>query len=116
MTTTSEAPPTWPQPDFPHHAYGVDMSWFGDEGEIAARGHVPHLRFLAACNHLARKDCGLANVFDDKTVTLEDALDCVAHLWVVPTDPACGDFDWAVTWRDVTEHTPGAIPITTLMP
>lgn len=113
--TTTEIP----QPTFTHHAYGVDVEWFGDEGGMIARGHVPDLRFVAACNHLARTQAHLTNIWDDPAVSLDDVLVRVVRHWGLPIDPGgpSPDFEWALNYgRDITEQTPGAIAITTLMP
>ena len=101
------------QPTFTHHAYGVDVEWFGDEGGMAAHGHIPDLRFLAAANHLARS-IGLRNVWDDPCILLDDVRAAIERLWVVPIAPYDPDCEWMVTWKDVTEQTPGAIPLTVL--
>jgi hypothetical protein len=106
----------FPQPHFPYRAYGVDMAWVGEDGGMAACGHVPDLRFVAACNHLARKEAGLRNIWDDPSATLEETLGDVIRVWAVPADPAKYASDWAVTWHGVTEHTPGAFPLTVLWP
>lgn len=102
-----------PQPTFTHHAYGVDVDWFGGEGGYAARGHVPELRFVAACNHLARS-VGMRNLFDEPGVPLDDVLPLIVRRWVVPANPAerNPDFEWHVDFG--TEQTPGAIAITVL--
>ena len=117
MTTTETEAPEIPQPTFPHHAYGVNVTWLGDEGGMIARGHIPERRFIAACNHLARVECGLTNIWDEHTATLDEALAMVARDWAVPTAPADfgGDFEWAVSLA-ADEHTPGAIAVTTLLP
>lgn len=118
MTTTETEAPEIPEPTFPHHAYGVDLTWFGDEGGMIARGHVPDLRFVAACNHLARTEAGLSNIWDDRAVMLKDALAEVRREWAVPIDPGGfgSDWEWAIRYGGVTEQTPGAFPITTLCP
>lgn len=112
LATTTEIP----QPSFPHHAYGVGTSWFGDDGGVIAQGHIPDLRFVATCNHLARTEAGLVNIWDDRTVSLDDTLPSVRRCWAVPIDPAnlSSDYDWAVSY--VTEQTPGAIAVTVLTP
>lgn len=112
MITTTE----FPQPTFTHRAYGVDMEWFGGDGGMIARGHIPDLRFTAACNHLARSE-GMRNVFDEPAVTLDETLACVTRCWGVPADPGgpSPDFEWALDHgRHITEQTPGAIAITVL--
>lgn len=119
MTPPKEtlAKPQIPQPTFTHRAYGVDVEWFGGEGGMAARGHVPELRFIAACNHLARTG-QMRNVFDEPAVTLDEALARVTRCWAVPVSPMESDdedHEWFVDFgRDITEQTPGAIAITVL--
>lgn len=81
MATTETEAPEIPQPTFTHRAYGVDVEWFGDEGGMIARGHVPDLRFIAACNHLARTEARLANIWDDRSVTLDDVMVEVGRCW-----------------------------------
>jgi hypothetical protein len=103
------------QPTFPHRAYGVDLTWYGEEGGMAARGHVPDLRFAAACNHLARTEASLVNVFDDPKASLDDFLCHVRREWAVPVEPE-GDDEWRVRTWGITERTPGAIRITTWDP
>jgi hypothetical protein len=124
-------------PVFDQTAYGVQVSWVGDENETIAHGHINPLRFLAACNKLAR-DAGLANIADDKQARVEDLVERIWHRWAVrapkckcpgrkPTemcrlghdidpDPEqwylwCGM--WAPPGMVVTENTPGAFPVTT---
>jgi hypothetical protein len=110
-----------PQPTFTHRAYGVDVEWFGDEGGMIARGHVPELRFIAACNHMARAhtNANLANLWDDRSVTLDDALVEVNRCWALPVDPA-EDYpgsEWVLRYdQAITEQTPGAIAVTILAP
>ena len=103
-------------PAFGHHAYGVDLTWVGEDGEIVAHGHVPPLRFIAAANHLARTEWGLTNIRDNEHVLLSRVLADVRHGWAVDdremaTAEGC---DWWVRWGDATEATPGAFPITWL--
>src|SRR5579875_2878491 len=105
----------FPAPVFSHHAYGVDVTWLGENGGMAARGHVPDLRFIAACNHLARTEAGLLNIFD-RSVRLGDAIAQINRIWAVPIDPAGSGSDWAIRWGDVTGHTPGAFPLTVITP
>ena len=104
-----------PKPIFTHRAYGVDVEWFGEDGGMCARGHVPDLRFVAACNHLARM-VGWRNVFDCFSATLDEVLVIVTRVWATPIAPDSGS-EWAVYYgRDNTADTPGAIPMTILMP
>ena len=115
MSITTTATP--PSPTFTHSAYGVSITWFGEDGGMASPGHVPDLRFVAACNNLARKDACLLNLWDDSTATLDETLSMVRRVWAVPAaSTEYGYGSWAVTWRDVTEQTPGAIPLTLLWP
>lgn len=109
-------PTGYPPPAFEHRAYGVQLTWFGEDGGMAAAGHVPDLRFIAACNHLARKDAGMRNIWDDPAPDLETTLAAVSRVWAVPIDPG-GEFDWAVNYHSgITGQTPGAIPLTVLLP
>lgn len=106
---TTPAPPT-----FTHRAYGVDLDWFGEDGGMAAQGHVPDLRFIAACNHMARS-VGWRNAFDSISTTLDEALAIVTRVWATPIDPP-GVSEWGVYYgSDNTESTPGAIPMTLLV-
>ena len=112
----TDATPKYPAPSYSHRAYGVDLEWFGEDGGMAARGHVPDLRFIAACNHLARTQASMRNLWDDRSVTLDDVLAAVTRVWATPIAPEYG-FPWGVYYgRDNTEHTPGAIPMTVLLP
>jgi len=104
-----------PQPDFPSTAYGVRLTWLGEDGGMAAEGHVPLLRFVAACNRVARTECGLRNLADERGFALDDVLDVVRHVWAVTVPPE-GWCEWAVSWQDVTKETPGAIPLTVYWP
>jgi hypothetical protein len=114
--TTAETEQTSAQPTFTHHAYGVDVEWFGEDGGMCARGHVPDNRFVAACNHLARS-VGLKNIWDDRSASLDEVLAIVTRVWAMPIVPAGRDVDWAVYYgSDNTEDTPGAIPMTILLP
>ena len=84
---------------------------------MAARGHIPDLRFVAACNHLARVECGLTNIWDDRTATLDDVLSEAVRGWALPIAPMDPHFEWAIDISSrITEQTPGAFPVTTLMP
>jgi hypothetical protein len=117
VTTTETKTPEIPQPTFPHHAYGVDLDWLGDEGGMVARGHIPELRFVAACNHLARTEARLVNIWDDRTAVLEETLVMVGQRWALPIDPSNLGTEWAIDLASqVTGQTPGAIPVTTLLP
>lgn len=109
MTTTDI-----PQPTFPFHAYGVSLNYLGEDGSMIAPGRIEPLRFVAACNRVARKEFGLSNVFDDPLMTLDDVLPAVVHRWAIPVPPIPEEHEWAITWRDVTEQTPGAQIFTVL--
>lgn len=115
--TETTAAPSPPLPTFPHTAYGVNLTWLGEDGGMAAQGHVPDARFVAACNHMARS-LGLRNVFDDPLLVLDDVLGAVIRVWAVATEPPHrgGECEWWVSWADVTERTPGAFPLTVLWP
>lgn len=112
MSTTTAAPLS---PTFPHTAYGVNLTWLGEEGGMAAQGHIPDRRFVAACNHMARS-LGLRNVFDDRRLVLDDVLGDVIRVWAVATEPPHSAEEWWISWHDVTEQTPGAFPLTVLWP
>lgn len=114
----SETTTEFPLPTFSHMAYGIQVEWFGEDGGMVAWGHVPDLRFIAACNSLARKVAGIRNIWDDPAATVEDVLGDTTRVWAVPADPRkYGDPDcWAVTYGGITEDTPGAFPLTVLLP
>lgn len=107
-----------PQPTFPHRAYGVELTTFGEEGGYAARGHVPEFRFLAACNHFARTVIGEYNAARDPGARAEDWLVCAVHVWALPEMPPYPDeADWWVRYDStITADTAGAIPMTVWEP
>jgi hypothetical protein len=110
----TEAEKVIPQPEFRHHAYGVDLSWLGEDGGIVASGHIPPLRFIAACNHMARTDVGLMNIWDDPCARVADVIEMIDHRWAVAVDPHVREWEWSISWHKVTERTPGAMPVTLL--
>jgi len=101
-------------PTFPHKVYGVNLTFIGDEGAIMAEGHVPLVRFVAACNNMTRNESGCRNLLDDSGATLSDALEGVRQCWALPAvDPDGDKCDWHVRHDSaVTAETPGAIPVT----
>jgi hypothetical protein len=112
--TTAAETRTPPPPTFPHHVYGVNLTFIGEDGGIMAEGHVPLVRFVAACNHMARNEFGHRNLLDYSEATLGEALEGVRQCWALPADEPDGeDCDWYVRHNaDVTAGTPGAIPVT----
>lgn len=104
-------------PEFDHRAYGVALSYVGEDGDIVAHGHVAPLRFIAAANHMARSAFGLVNLWDDRSETLAATLLAVEHRWAV-TDPvaAAGNHcDWWIRYgKSVAAETPGAFPVTVI--
>ena len=106
-TTMKPAPPT-----FPYRAYGVSLTWIGDEGGIMAEGHISFRRFAAAANHMARRAGEVCNLADDRNIAFEDVLGDITHRWALPI-PADHDDEWRVDLGSrVTADTPGAIPVT----
>jgi hypothetical protein len=56
------------------------------------------------------------NLWDDRSAKLEDVLPMVRRVWAVATEPHSG-FEWVVNYcSDITAETPGAIPMTVIMP
>lgn len=105
-----------PWPDFAHCAYGVELTWLGEEGGMAARYHIPDLRFLAACNHLGRS-IGLCNADDEPLSRVGEWLLNVKRVWALPVMPEpCGEGEWELTWDGVTAETPGAFAMTAWEP
>ncbi|MEU0515610.1 hypothetical protein [Amycolatopsis sp. NPDC006125] len=47
-----------------HH--GVWVCYIGEDGDVIALGHHEPRRVLAAFNRIARKECGLVNLVDDR--------------------------------------------------
>lgn len=128
-------------PDFPPEvlrastlAYGIHVVPVGeDEVTFVMPGHVRPLRAIAAASVVARDilDFG-ANMCDDRSATLADALELVRWTWAVLHDPAdCAECepgtepenlctactymrfenDWWLRWN-VADGTPGAFPVT----
>jgi hypothetical protein len=108
-TKAPQQPP--PLPTFPHRIYGVNLTLVGDEGAMMADGHVPLIRFVAACNNMARNEFGCRNLLDYSEATLAEALEGTRHTWVLPAGNPDGDCDWYVKYNAAVE-TPGAIPVT----
>jgi hypothetical protein len=108
--TTAEIPKL----TFDHHAYGVEVDWFGEDGGMRARGHIPDLRFIAACNHLARA-VGWRNILDSYSATLDEVLVHVTRVWATPIAPPGGS-EWGIYYaRGNTAPPPGGIPMTLLV-
>ena len=117
MTATETAgteAPEYPPPNFPYRAYGVGLTWMGEDGGMAAPGHIPDLRFIAACNRMARIEGGYMNIYDAVKVSFDDARADVRRLWAVLREPG-PESDWAASWDGVTEETPGAFPMTVIV-
>lgn len=102
-------------PVFGHRAYGLDLDYIGEDGEgILAHGHVDPRRFIAGANHMARKVCGLRNVYDDRSILAADVLGEVRHRWAV-NDQERADADGYEWWLSfAVPETPGAFPVTHL--
>ena len=115
VTGGTEATTAPPQPKFDHTAYGVEVSWLGEDGGMVALGHIPDQRFVAACNHLARS-LGLSGIFDDPLMTFDDVLGAVIRPWAVAVEPDGGGWEWAISWHGITSETPSAFPVTVLWP
>lgn len=106
MTTTH--PPLVPS-DFD---FGEDFVFFGvplvesEHGEyMYAYGHVDPDTFAAAVDSYGEQVNGCDfSICCDRVET-----SAVRHLWAVTVEPPP---EWRVTWRGITEHTPGAFPIT----
>ena len=112
--TAPETATAAPLPKFHHHAYGVDLDYIGEDGEIVAHGHVPLMRFVAAANHMARRVAGLSNLWDDRTLRLADTASSVFYRWAVNRD-GHDEYEWFIDCGDdITAETPGAFPITYL--
>ena len=93
-------------PVFGHLAHHVLLDWLGYEGSVVAHGHVPLMRFAAACDSLARRDgCPLPTA--NWTAFIED----VHHGYAVHAFGSTAE-DWRLHWSDVTADTPGAFPVT----
>ena len=102
-----------PPPAFDFKAYGVSLAIVGEEGAMMADGHVPLVRFAAACNRVARTELLCRNLLDYSEATLAEALEGMRHCWVLPAvDPDGDGCDWYVRWGGVTAETPGALPVT----
>jgi hypothetical protein len=108
MTTTTTEAPTLP-PEHGHTAYGVTVYPLGEDGDlIVAFGHQDKQRFLAACNHYARTECGWADLLDGWGSARN--LD-IAHTYgLFDAEPDDPDAEWALNLCDA--DAPGAIRVT----
>jgi hypothetical protein len=98
--------PDMKPPVFRYREHGVALDWLGHEGSIVAHGHVPHMRFAAACDALARH-AGRVSPTADWMAFFGD----VRHQYAVhafASDPV----NWRLHWGDVDASTPGAFPVT----
>jgi hypothetical protein len=93
-------------PVFRHHFHGMDLDWLGHEGSVIAHGHVPFLRFAAACDLLAWSE-GRASPTFDWMAFIED----VRHGYAVHAFASTPQ-NWRIHWSDVDAGTPGAFPVT----
>lgn len=131
MTTVT----TLELPKFFGHAYGVNLDWIGEDGEMVAHGHVEPRRFVAAANRWSRESAGFGLLGDSSswmrsTWTYAEFLQSVSHRWAVrlakcacPADKVayegCDEHDlepepdeWWLRCDGVTADTPGAFPVT----
>ena len=69
------------EPEFPHSAYGVQLSTYGEEGGMIAPGRVDPMRFIAACHKIYRT-AGEALFLDGADAA--DALEVVEYCWLIP--------------------------------
>lgn len=102
-------------PVFEHEAYGIRAAALEDislSDGIVASGHIDPRRFVAACSKVARDEwsCWLSDVTRPGTVYA-----AVRHVWAVYTDDSTAE-DWRLAWDGVTAETPGAFPVTVLVP
>lgn len=134
MTATHTAGVHPDPPRFAYTAYGVQLDWFGEDGHMIAAGHVPPLRFIAACNRVCRTTCDRA-LADAIPWTVTDWTRRIHHTWVVrlpkcgcprtvlavgPGAGECPDHDtdpdpdvwWLRRGAGITAATPGALPVT----
>jgi hypothetical protein len=93
-------------PVFSHRVHGVSLDWLGHEGSVVARGHIPLMRFAAACDSLARRDNRASPTADWMAFTAD-----VRHGWAVHAWGSTPE-DWRLHWSDVDASTPGAFPVT----
>jgi hypothetical protein len=93
-------------PVFGHHAVRTDLDWLGYEGSIVAHGHVPLMRFAAACDSLAWRDGR-----DSPTAGWMAFAGDVRHGFAVHAFGSTPE-NWRIHWSDVTADTPGAFPVT----
>jgi hypothetical protein len=108
MTTTTPETPTLPNPDHGHTAYGVTVYALGEDGDlIVAFGHQDKQRFLAACNHYARVDCGMASLTDGWT---SEFLRITHTYGTFDPEPDDQDAEWALNFCKADD--PGAVRVT----
>lgn len=108
MTTTTTEAPAPPNPEHGHTAYSVTVYALGEAGDlIVAFGHQDKKRFLAACNHYARIDCGMVSLTDGWTGEFLNITHTYGLFDAEPDDP---DADWGLKLCDANE--PGAIRVT----
>lgn len=108
MTTTHVYPPLTPE-DF-ETQYDEKRRYMFTEDENGdmyyAYGHDRDEEFVRQL----REYCIEIGGVDPNEVDIDGV--GIRHLWAVTMDPAP---EWGFTWIDVTEHTPGAFPVSVIV-
>lgn len=108
MTTTTAETPALPNPEHGHTAYGITVYPLGEDGDlIIAFGHQDKQRFLAACNHYARIECGMLSLTDGWSRISLNVTHTHGLFDPEPDDP---DAEWALNLCDA--DAPGAVRVT----
>jgi hypothetical protein len=110
--------PTGP-PEWLHQAYGVALTLPDFEDDpIVGGGHADPRRFIAACSRVAREAWGLYRLSD--VTRPATAYAAVSHRWAAwARGEVFRDGNWTAGWVldwTAAEDTPGAFPVTVLVP
>jgi len=108
MTTITATVPTLSAGDFETEIDGHRYSFIEleDGSTIVAHGHQDPTTFATEVNAYDVHVGGMKE--DDAEVGADD----VAHLYAKHLNPDADRDEWQITWRGITETTPGAFPIT----
>ncbi|SKQ88719.1 Uncharacterised protein [Mycobacteroides abscessus subsp. abscessus] len=109
MTTTHVYPPLTPE-DFETQYDEKHHYMFTDDEDCDMFYTYGHDRDEEFVSQLREYHIEILRWYDPDEVEFSEG--DIRHLWAVTVEPAP---EWRITWRDVTENTPGAFPVSVVV-